>query len=49
MTIEQKIWNFFKQEGLSDAAAAGIMGNLKKESGLQPNNLQDSYNKKLVK
>ena len=23
------------------------MGNLKKESGLQPNNLQDSYNKKL--
>ena len=47
MTIEQKIWNFFKQEGLSDAAAAGIMGNLKKESGLQPNNLQDSYNKKL--
>ena len=47
MTVEQKIWDFFKQEGFSAEATAGIMGNLQKESGLKSNNLQDSYNKKL--
>lgn len=41
------IWNFLKSKGLNDYAVAGIMGNLEKESGLDPCNLQNSYNKKL--
>ena len=44
---EQKIWQFLKKQGLSDAGAAGLMGNLYAESGLIPNNLQNSYNTKL--
>lgn len=41
------IWNFLKSKGLNDFAVAGIMGNLEGESGLNPCNLQNSYNKKL--
>ena len=41
------IWHFLKGKGFSDYAAAGIMGNLQAESGLKPNNLQNSYEKKL--
>lgn len=41
------IWNFLKSKGLNDYAVAGIMGNLKEESGLDPCNLQNSYNKTL--
>lgn len=33
-STEANIWNFFKGKGLSDSASAGIMGNLKLESGL---------------
>jgi len=44
---EKIIWNYFKDKGLSDQAAAGIMGNLFAESGLVPNNLQNSFNKSL--
>jgi TP901 family phage tail tape measure protein len=32
-----QIWNFFKSKGFSDSIAAGIMGNLQLESGLNPN------------
>lgn len=31
-----KIWNYFRTNGYSEAATAGIMGNLKVESGLDP-------------
>ena len=41
------IWNFLKQKGLNDYAVAGLMGNLYSESALRPNNLQNSYEKKL--
>lgn len=41
------IWDFLKQKGLNDYAAAGLMGNLYSESALRPNNLQNSYEKKL--
>lgn len=41
------IWNFLKSKGFNDFAVAGIMGNLEGESGLNPCNLQNSYNKKL--
>lgn len=30
------IWNFFKYKGLSDAATAGILGNIQAESGFNP-------------
>ena len=41
------IWNYFKSKGLSDCGIAGLMGNLYAESALLPNNLQNSYSKKL--
>lgn len=46
---EKTIWNFLTGKGLNAYAAAGIMGNLYAESGLMPNNLQNTYNNKLGK
>ena len=46
-TAESVIWNFLKGKGLNDFAAAGIMGNLFAESGLNSCNLQNTYNTKL--
>lgn len=37
-----QIWNFFKSKGFSDSIVAGIMGNLKLESGLNPNAINKS-------
>lgn len=45
-TDEEKIWNRLKDAGMNDCGAAGLMGNIYAESGLRPNNLQNSYNKK---
>ena len=42
-TNDQIVWAFLKNCGLSDCAAAGLMGNLSAESGLKPDNLQNSY------
>ena len=47
MNTEEKIWSFLKTHGMTDAGAAGVMGNLYAESGLRPNNLQNSYEGKL--
>lgn len=47
MANENKIWSYLKAKGMSDFATAGIMGNLQAESGLNPQNLQNSYEKKL--
>lgn len=33
---KQQIWSFLKNKGLSDAAAAGILGNAEKESSFNP-------------
>lgn len=44
---EEKIWNYLKAQGMTDAGAAGLMGNLYAESGLSPINLQNTYEKKL--
>lgn len=44
---EEKIWNYLKAKGLNDYGVAGCMGNLYAESGLRPNNLQNTYEKKL--
>lgn len=46
-TNEEKIWNFLKAKGLNDCGIAGLMGNLYAESGLRPNNLQNTYERKL--
>ena len=46
-TNEKKIWNYLKSKGLSDWGVAGLMGNLYAESGLRPNNLQNTYEGKL--
>jgi len=32
-STEASVWNFFKSKGFSDSATAGIMGNLRQESG----------------
>lgn len=47
MNTEEKIWSYLKAQGLTDAGVAGLMGNLYAESGLRPNNLQNSYEGKL--
>ena len=47
MNTEEKIWSYLKGQGLTDAGTAGLMGNLYAESGLRPNNLQNSYEGKL--
>lgn len=48
MTNEQKIWDYLKTKGgFNDFAIAGIMSNIGSESGFKPNNLQNSYEKKL--
>lgn len=44
---DEAIWNYLTGKGLNAYAAAGLMGNLYAESGLIPNNLQNSYEKSL--
>lgn len=44
---ERRIWAFFAGKGLSPYAIAGLMGNLYAESALRPNNLQNSFERKL--
>ena len=41
------IWDKLCAAGLTPAGAAGLLGNLYAESGLNPRNLQNSYEKKL--
>lgn len=43
MSNAKKIWEFLKSKGFSDYACAGVIGNFDCESGLNPKNLQDSY------
>ena len=47
MSNERIIWDYLKQKGLSDYGIAGLMGNLYAESGLNPKNLQQTYERKL--
>jgi len=46
-TREEQIWNYLCAAGFTACGAAGLMGNLYAESGLNPQNLQNSYEKKL--
>lgn len=44
-TVEAQIYNYLtKSKGMSGVGAAGMMGCMKYESGLQPNNLENDYN-----
>lgn len=45
MSNAKVIWDYLKNQGLNDFGVAGLMGNLYAESGLMPNNLQNSGNK----
>ncbi len=47
MSNARLIWDRLTAAGLTPAGAAGLMGNLQAESGLNPRNLQNSYEKKL--
>lgn len=44
---EKHIWEKLIAAGMTAAGAAGLMGNLKAESNLEPKNLQNTYEKKL--
>lgn len=46
-TTEERIWNYLTGKGLNENGVAGLMGNLYAESGLNPINMQNSYEKKL--
>lgn len=47
MTNEQVIWNWGLEKFGNPYGVAGLMGNLYAESGLNPQNLQNTYEKKL--
>lgn len=42
-TVEEQVWFALLDEGYSKEAAAGVLGNLKQESGVRSNNMQNSY------
>ena len=44
---EEKIWNYLSAKINNSYGVAGLMGNLYAESGLRPDNLQNSYEKSL--
>lgn len=46
-TTAEKIWNFCISKGINAYGAAAVLANMDAESSLNPNNLQDSYEKKL--
>ena len=41
------IWDYLKYKGYSDSGVAGMMGNFMVESGMNPNNMENSYEKKI--
>lgn len=47
MSNAKAIWDYLIKQGINAYGAAGIMGNLYAESGLSPNNLQNTYETKL--
>ena len=46
-SVAERIWNYFKAKGLNDFAIAGLMANMKAESGLLFNNLEDLCERRL--
>lgn len=46
-TNQEKVWNYLRNKGLSEHGVAALMGNLYAESGIEPTNLQNTYEKSL--
>ena len=46
-TNEEKVWNYLYLKIKNKYGVAGLMGNLEAESGFNPIDLEDSYQKKL--
>jgi len=46
-TDAEKIWNYLYAQIGNEFGVAGLMGNMKAESALKSNNLQQSYERKL--
>ena len=46
-TTREQAYNFFKAQGLTDAGIFGLMANIDAESNFRPDNLQNTYEKKL--
>lgn len=46
-TDEERIWDFLLAKIGNEYGVAGMMGNMQAESGLRPNNLQNTYEKSL--
>lgn len=46
-TNDKIIWEYLKSNGLNDYGCAGLLGNLYAESALNPQNLQNTFNKSL--
>lgn len=42
-TNSEKIWNYCKSKGMNDYGCSGVLSNIDHESGLNPKNLEDSY------
>ena len=47
MNTEDTVWKYLWEQLGNPYGVAGLMGNLQAESGLRPDNLQNSYEKKL--
>ena len=45
--VGKTIWDYLISKGYTRAGAAGIMGNIYAESGLNPSNIQNTFEKKL--
>ena len=41
MDIQNKIWNYCKAKGMTDAGAAAVLGNIEAESAFIPNNVEN--------
>lgn len=46
-TNEEKVFDYLKRKGLTACGICGLMGNLRAESGMNPKNLQNSYEKSI--
>ena len=42
MSYQQIIYNKFRQYGMTEAGALGMLGNFQEESGCEPNRLENS-------
>lgn len=46
VSVERQVYDILIKEGISNAGACGVLANAKAESDLQPDNLENLYNRK---